>query len=361
MDDKLDPATTQETVPHNGHAYNGAPARKRGVMNTLYPPGPKPGAGGRMKNHCRKFWWCDLLLIAIITLIIVLPIIFVAIPKKAQHDLNDSTLEVKEQDVTSPSPDGIHLKLVTVAKSGSSFHPTIEAFRAGLSLEGQEPFIYIDVPETKAEAETDIVVESDLKFASKDQFINYNKAVMGSETLTVYMDGKTKIHQKGLSAIDVNYNKKVTMKGLNKLSGLSISDIKILSGKSEILSDGSNMIGTVHIPNPSVYTIELGNVTMNLAVDGKSIGTSLLPDMTLKPGNNSLPMQSKTDQLGVVSIITSKYKNGILPLEISGNSSIYNGEHLEYYEAAIQSNVIKIDLDVGPALSAIGINITNSD
>jgi hypothetical protein len=27
-------------------------------MNKLYPPGPKPGAGGRVKNHCRKFWWC---------------------------------------------------------------------------------------------------------------------------------------------------------------------------------------------------------------------------------------------------------------------------------------------------------------
>src|SRR5690242_12054107 len=32
--------------------------RKGGVMNKLYPPGPKPGAGGRVKNHCRKFWWC---------------------------------------------------------------------------------------------------------------------------------------------------------------------------------------------------------------------------------------------------------------------------------------------------------------
>jgi hypothetical protein len=32
--------------------------RKGGVMNKLYPPGPKPGAKGRVKNHCRKFWWC---------------------------------------------------------------------------------------------------------------------------------------------------------------------------------------------------------------------------------------------------------------------------------------------------------------
>jgi hypothetical protein len=52
MDDKHEPSSTQEV------AHNGTPHKKGGIMNTLYPPGPKPGAGGRIKNHCRKFWWC---------------------------------------------------------------------------------------------------------------------------------------------------------------------------------------------------------------------------------------------------------------------------------------------------------------
>lgn len=150
-------------------------------------------------------------------------------------------------------------------------------------------------------------------------------------------------------------------KGLNKLAGLNISDIKILSGADEILEDGSNMVGTVHIPNPSVMLIDLGNVTMNLAVDGTPIGTSLLPNMVLKPGDNDVPMQSRVEQIKVIGLIQSKYKNGIIPLEIVGNSSVVNGVHLEYYEAAIQSNTINIDLDVGPALKAIGINVTDSN
>lgn len=120
------------------------------------------------------------------------------------------------------------------------------------------------------------------------------------------------------------------------------------------------MVGKVFIPNPSVMTIELGNVTMNLAVDGTPIGTSLLPDMILRPGNNTLNMQSNVQQLAVITLIKNKYKNGVIPLEISGNSSVVNGQHLEYFESAIQSNTIKLDLDVGPALQAIGINITSS-
>jgi hypothetical protein len=155
----------------------------------------------------------DLLVIIILVLVIVLPIIFVAIPHKAQSDLNKSTLEVTEQDVTSPSSDGIHLKIVSKARSGSSFHPTIEGFKAGLHLDGKEDFLMVDVPEVKAEAETDIVIDQDVKFASLDAFKEYNKVVMDSETFDVYLTGKTKIHQSGLHAISVDYNKKVTMKG----------------------------------------------------------------------------------------------------------------------------------------------------
>lgn len=147
--------------------------------------------------------------------------------------------------------------------------------------------------------------------------------------------------------------------GLNKLSGLNISDVKILSGKNEILSDGSNLIANVSIPNPSVMTLDLGNVTMDLSVDGKAIGTSLVPNLLLKPGNNVLPMQSKVDQLTILGLIQSKYKDAVLPIDILGNSSVRNGEHLTYYEDAIKSNLIKLNLDVGPALAGIGINITS--
>jgi len=50
MDNKVE--SSQEQTEY------GAPPRKGGVFNTLYPPGPQPGAKGRMKNHCRRFWWC---------------------------------------------------------------------------------------------------------------------------------------------------------------------------------------------------------------------------------------------------------------------------------------------------------------
>ncbi|PSN63454.1 hypothetical protein BS50DRAFT_113493 [Corynespora cassiicola Philippines] len=357
MDYKPEAPTSLDEVNENRNGV--LPPRKRGVFNTLYPPGPKPGAKGRMKNHCRKFWWCDLLVFAIIVLIIILPVIYVAIPKKAQSDVNKSTLEVTSQEVTNPSPNGIHLKLASVARSSSSFHPRLGAFQAALSLEGQEPFIHIDIPSVKANAVTDINLEQDVQFANLDAFIEYNKVVMGSETFQVHLDGKTTVHLSGLPTMDVDYNKVLTMKGLNKLKGLNITDLRILSGRNEILPDGSNMVGTVVIPNPSVMTIELGNVTMNLAVAGEPIGTSLLPNLILRPGENRVPMQSTVDQLKVITMVQDTYHDAVIPLEITGNSSVSStGEHLTYFEAAIQPNTILVNLNLQPALSAIGINVT---
>ncbi|KAJ8112259.1 hypothetical protein OPT61_g5324 [Boeremia exigua] len=332
--------------------------RKGGVMNKLYPPGPKPGAGGRVKNHCRKFWWCDCLVLIVIVLVVVLPLIFVGLPRKAQKEINSSTLEVTNMEVTDPTPDSVHLKIDNTIRSDSSYHPRIEAFRAGLSLEGQDPFIYIDIPEAKSEGETFVTVDQEVNFESPELFNAYTKTVLGSEELTINLDGKTTIHISGLPSTKVNYNKKITMKGLNHLSGLNITDLKILSGAKEILSDGSNMLGTVHIPNPSVMTLDLGNVTMNLAVAGTSIGYSLLPNLVLKPGENAVPMQARVDQAAILTMVLNTYKNGVLPLEIVGNSSIRNGEHLVYYEEAIKANTIKLDLDASPALKAIGINVT---
>lgn len=120
------------------------------------------------------------------------------------------------------------------------------------------------------------------------------------------------------------------------------------------------MVGFVQIPNPSVMTIALGNVTMNLSVNGTAIGYSLIPDMLLKPGDNNCSMQSTVDQIGVIQLIHDTYHDGVLPLEIVGNSSVVEGgKHLEYFEEAIKSNVINVKLDVGPALKAIGINVTS--
>lgn len=67
-----------------------------------------------------------------------------------------------------------------------------------------------------------------------------------------------------------------------------------------------------------------------------------------------------TNQTLVLDLLESTYKDGMLPVRIVGNSSIYNGQHLTYYEKALQQNVQSVTLNVGAALAEIGINITST-
>ncbi len=93
---------------------------------------------------------------------------------------------------------------------------------------------------------------------------------------------------------------------------------------------------------------------MNLYVEGDLVGYSAINDLVLRPGDNTVDMRSTTNQSLVLSKL-SRFSDGILPVDIVGNSSIYNGQRLPYYEDALASNKLRVNLNVGAALRALGL------
>jgi hypothetical protein len=86
---------------------------------------------------------------------------------------------------------------------------------------------------------------------------------------------------------------------------------------------------------------------MDLTYEGTAIGVSNINDMTLKPGSNVLDMRSITDIAALMKkIIADKSIPATLSVTATGNTSVYNGVHLPYYEAALKTNTFTIDLDV---------------
>ena len=110
----------------------------------------------------------------------------------------------------------------------------------------------------------------------------------------------------------------------------------------------------MHLPNPSVLTLTLGNVTFNNSVDGTPIGTSTLDNVVLKPGDNELPMRATADQAAVLKLVAGKHKDGKLPVTVRGTSVVYGGQHLEYYEEALGASEQRVTLDVMAALGMGG-------
>ena len=146
------------------------------------------------------------------------------------------------------------------------------------------------------------------------------------------------------------------------------------------------MLGTVNIPNPTVMTLTMvsfclshripyhfhifislihlpsqGNVTFNNYIGNTTdsalyVGTTTLANLTLSPGNNTIPMRSTVNQSLVLTQIIENYQNGLLPISIVGNSSVVDGQHLVYFEKALSSVTQHVTLDVGKALMEIGVN-----
>jgi hypothetical protein len=99
----------------------------------------------------------------------------------------------------------------------------------------------------------------------------------------------------------------------------------------------------------------MGNVTLDMAVAGTFIGNATMPDLVLRPGNNTVPIHVTVNQTAVIGLLqTPKFRCGVLPVDIAGKKSMYNGQELTYYSEALQSNKVTNNLNVRPALVEAG-------
>ncbi|KAI9842711.1 MAG: hypothetical protein M1838_003009 [Thelocarpon superellum] len=313
--------------------------------------GPKKvGASQRIKTHFRRFWWLHLIIFLAGALLLTLLLVYVAEPRIAQTGVNESTLEIDSMVLTDPTPTSFHLHQTQVLHNYNMYHPYLDGFNASLFLEDTEPniipFAYIQVPGVSALSDSPMVLDQTVQIVDLDQYTRYTKLVLQSEEYRVAIRGRPLLHEARYPATYVDYNEVVTLKGLNGLKGFNVTQFQILLSPAP---DGANLIGTAYIPNPSVLTIAMGNVTFNLSVQGDFIGTTTIENLTLVPGNNTVPMRSTTNQSLVIEKLT-QFPDGFLPIDVLGNSSVYNGQHLPYYEAALATNPQHISLNVGGAL-----------
>ena len=277
----------------------------------------------------------------------------------AQGDINKSTLAVIALVLTNPTPNSFHLFQNSTIGNKSKYHPKLDAFNASLSLDGGKTFANVELPSIHATEIAFSIVDQDVRITDINAFTAYTAATLAQEEIKVRVKGRTGLREGQLPKTNVDYNKVATFKGLSNLKGFNVTSFSV---KLTPEPDGANMLGQLSIPNPSVLTLSMGNVTFNnfLPATGSAprtaIGTSMLNDLTLKPGDNTVSMRSIINQTLVIGAVASTYKDGMLPVEITGNSSVYNGQHLPYFEKALQGLTQKVTLNVGAALKEAGVD-----
>jgi hypothetical protein len=116
----------------------------------------------------------------------------------------------------NPTPDSFDLNLVSVLGSKSSFHPQLDAFNASVYLPGSPaPIMSIEIPAVKARNGAVTTIKGQhITIADLEGFTKYTAAVLGMETVTLLLQGRTGLKEGSLPKTTVNYNKTITMTGM---------------------------------------------------------------------------------------------------------------------------------------------------
>jgi hypothetical protein len=304
-----------------------------------------------------------LIIFCVIFLIVALLLVYVGMPKIAQNGVDKSTIEITQLKFLEPTSESVVLSQAVILHSPSIFTPTLDPFTAASWLVtngtfNPTPMLMIPMPQIHAlHPQSNISVSNlNLTITNLDQVTDYATALITQEEVSTALTGKTKLHEGKLPVVNINFNSTSTYKGMNGLKGFNVTGVII---NSTATPGEPNLKGFAYIPNPSVITVALGNVTLTMSTAKGVVGNATINDMTLVPGNNTLPMSGIIDQTLIAASLNS---SGFVTLSIAGQSAIYNGQHLTYYEKPLMTNVLSLDMNVLQVLadSTAAANKTSS-
>lgn len=268
-------------------------------------------------------------------------------PKIAQQNVDDSSLEFTTFKFLDPTMETVSLTQQGILHNPAIFTPTLDSFLADSFLVtngtfGAAPIIKVQMPKIhglhpKSNAG---VVDQQVQIVDIDQLTAFATAVISQEYLETALVGRTNLHLGALPTVKINYNSTSRYKGLNGLAGFNVTDVRINVTKT----DGPNLVGNAFIPNPSVMTIEMGNVTLELRTAEQGVvGTTNIEKFIIVPGDNILPMTGTVNQTRILQSLT----DGIATLLIKGTDVINGaGEHLTYYEKALGAHELTLKMNV---------------
>jgi len=288
-------------------------------------------------SWCRWYYWVGgvLLFILVVLLIIFLGVV----PAVAQKSVDKTYLELDALNIVAPRPDGFVLSIDSTIKGAKIHGAKLDGFNADFLLNDKgDTFMKVDIPKVSTEDEIPVEVKDiDTTVTDNTAFMNFAHTLMESEKLDVKIKGKTKIHIGKLSA-KVDYNEVITMKGLNKLKGMAVVGYKLVEDSKD-----HNLEAEILIPNPTVVTLQLGDVDIEMFSKEKSFGNGTLPNLILTPGNNNYTFRGQVDIRTLLGLVIN---SGGKPayFQVKGKKVSYKGVDIPWLKEPLAANFVDVQL-----------------
>ena len=98
------------------------------------------------------------------------------------------------------------------------------------------------------------------------------------------------------------------------------------------------------VPNNSPVTFDLGNQTFNLIIGTLNVGEATIYDLTLTPGDNVKTLIANLEY--IINTSADALAAGNLRLVTTGKSTVYNGQHIPYYEKILGGLTLTADIPI---------------
>jgi hypothetical protein len=305
--------------------------------------------GGGWKRHCARRWWVYLIVTLAVILAVVLGLIFGVLPAIAQKTINESKLTVDGISITEPQPESFTYSQNATVTGHVPVKAHLNPQRIAMFLEpakGEEfkPFMYLNVSQLDLADSFPInVADYPMEIADKDAFVEFTKLALSVDSFRLALRSRPELASGSLRNF-VDYNKVVDLKGFNGLKGAKIYGSKLLN---ESMEDGTNMLATLYVNNTSSFEMEVGDLTANFKASGLALGYGVVKNLRLVRGENRVQVNGHLlEALAKNAESTQGLLDLGMKITISGNSTVYNGKHIPWLEAAL--GALPLDAEVLP-------------
>ncbi|KAI4864015.1 hypothetical protein F4820DRAFT_425132, partial [Hypoxylon rubiginosum] len=318
----------------------------------------------KFKRHCGRFWWWYLIGL-IILLAILLPILFlVIIPALVQRIINDQPMPISGGAFIVLSPTQLNVSITTTLDTPlpADIDP-VTLFMYNKDTPNFSPFVNITLPPLHVDGQTDIVItDQTVTITNETELITWFGEVFDQPKVTLSTRGDTTVRLGKLHS-SAHIEKTVEVDSLNKLSGFGIEHMQLML---PALDNGTNIQGTLNLPNWGALSLGIGNLSLNLLAGDVRLGLITVYDVLLPHGNNSkyfngeLFLDVLLQNFG--TILTSQedaLNNGNIQIDATGNATVVNGEHIRYLEAILNNRRVLSTIPVTKLLGDLISSFTN--
>lgn len=141
---------------------------------------------------------------------------------------------------------------------------------------------------------------------------------------------------------------------LNQFAGFYLSEATLILPPEP---NGTNLIADITLPNPTVLTLQVGTLNMDIKSGNLVLGNATLNGVELKPGDNTFPLNGILDLKSIVKNLgdvlkmeANTLKNGNLTLSATPTSIIFDNTLIPYYTDVLRQLTLTTSIGIGGIL-----------